>query len=253
MIEHLSYSSISQYLSCPAAWRYKYVLNLPMVVSPELAFGSAFHKTLQDYLTGKGTLIPLWMEAWNVQKESVTQWDMNTPEEFANTGVRILSDEHVLRNIYNMKAGKDEQGYCIEKKVDLHVPGVPIPIIGFIDFIDEQGIPCDIKTSGKSWAQDKAQGETQTLFYLAALNQAGNRAHGWRFKHYIFVKTKQPQVQVFEHEHKPGELFWLFQQIQQVWKGIMAEVFPCNSDGWKCSPKYCDFWRECRGKYEALP
>ena len=37
-------------------------------------------------------------------------------------------------------------------------------------------------------------------------------------------------------------------QIQKVWKGIEAGVFPENPSTWKCNPRYCEYWPICRGK-----
>ena len=136
----------------------------------------------------------------------------------------------------------------IERKVELRVPGVPVPVIGYIGVILEDGTPADFKTSARSWTQDQANNSLQTLFYLAALNQAGFEVN-WRFKHFVFVKTKTPQVQVLEHSHKPGELFFLFETIKRVWEGISKEYFPLNPTTWRCSEKYCDFYANCRGRY----
>jgi hypothetical protein len=133
--------------------------------------------------------------------------------------------------------------------VELHVPGVPIPIIGYIDVVTADGVPGDFKTAARSWTQDQAQNELQSLFYLAALNQAGIATPGWMFRHYTIIKTKTPKFEAFEHCHKPGELMFLFDLIQRVWTGIERGVFALNPTGWKCSPSYCDFYSKCRGKY----
>jgi PD-(D/E)XK nuclease superfamily len=252
MIEHLSYSSISSYLMCGANWQFKYIQNIKTPTSPELVFGSAFHGTVEAYVGNnhQGVLTDLWRENWAKQIEGQNvDWGTDTPENFSNEGMRMLSHPEIIKGILAIKAQKGDQGAKIEQKVELHVPGVPIPIIGYIDIITEDRIPGDLKTSGKSWSPDKALFETQPLFYLAALNQAGIQKPGWRFKHYIFVKTKTPQFQVLEHTHNAGQLMWLFKMIKHVWDGIEAGIFPENPSSWKCSPNYCEYWPICRGKY----
>jgi hypothetical protein len=251
MIDHLSYSSISSYLYCGRSWAFKYLDQIKTPTSPELVFGSAFHGTIENYLTpGQKQSIPdLWMQNWNKQIESqVVDFGTDTPETFCNEGIRILSHPAIQQGILSIKPGTDEAGVKIERKVELHVPGVPIPIVGYIDIITDDGTPCDFKTSKTSWTVDKALNETQPLFYLAALNQAGIPIPGWRFRHFIFVKTKTPQFQAIEHVHNPGQLFWLFEMIKRVWKAIESEHFPMNPTGWKCSPNYCEYWGLCRGK-----
>jgi hypothetical protein len=173
----------------------------------------------------------MWGGAW--EKALVGQdvfWGTDTPEQHYNEGIRLLSNPEVIKTINDIKPMVDSQGVRIERKVELRVPGVPIPIIGYIDVQLEDGTPADLKTSSKSWTDDKAADSLQSLFYLAALNQAGEKVN-WKFR------------------HKPSELFFLFELIQRVWQGIEREVFPINPTTWKCSDKYCDYYAQCRGKY----
>lgn len=251
-IQHLSYSSITSFLGCAAWWKFKYLDKLPTLATPELAFGSAIHQTIETYLkTTQGALGSIWQEKWaeESKKENIF-WDLSDkPEEFCNDGVRMLTHPAIVDGVQGIKALYSGEESQIEKKVELHVPGVPIPIIGYVDFTDKAGIPCDFKTSKASWNGEKAAGETQSLFYLAALNQMGSPTPEWKFRHYIFVKTKTPQFQVHEHQHNPTELFWLFGMIKNVWRSIEAEIYPENPTDWRCKPAGCEFWKNCRGKY----
>lgn len=250
MLDHLSYSSITTFLSCPAYWERKYILKEKTYSSPELVFGSALHGTLEEYLTTKGNLLETWDKNWkdtlaDTERGEVV-WGADTPEEHYNEGVRMLNHPAIQAGIEAIHA--QYEGGEIEQKVELRVPGVPVPIVGYIDVILRDGIPADFKTSSRSWNQERAQSELQSLFYLAALNQAGEIIPGWKFKHFIFVKTKTPQFQMLEHSHNPKEIFWMFHMIQQVWNAIQAGVFFTNPGGWRCGPAYCDFWTRCRGK-----
>lgn len=251
MLDHLSYSSISAYLDCPENWRRKYIAKEPTMSSPALAFGSAFHGTLEQAVTIENPdILSIWGQEWNkaLEKQEIF-WGADTPEDIFNDGVRMFSNADLLAEVAKIKPGIDEQGPKIERRVELRVPGVPIPIIGYIDIILTDGTPADFKTSARSWSDDKAQDSLQSLFYLAAMNQMSIPVN-WKFAHIVFVKTKTPKVQILEHSHKPGELFFLFELIKRVWEGIEKEVFPLNPTTWKCNPKYCDYFSECRGKYQ---
>ncbi len=250
-INHLSYSSITAYLDCPENWRRKYIAKEPTQSSPALVFGSAFHNTLEKLVVDpKIDPLSMWGEAWGKALEGQSIfWGTDTPEEIFNDGIRMFSNKELLDEVRKIKPGYDEGGALIERKVELRVPGVPVPVIGYIDVILEDGTPADFKTSSRSWSDDKAQDSLQSLFYLAALNQAGVKIN-WKFQHIIFVKTKVPKVQVIEHSHKPGELFFLFEIVTRVWEGITRNVYPINPTTWKCTPKYCDFYANCRGKYD---
>lgn len=249
MMDHLSYSSISAYLTCGQNWRYRYVDKLPALTSTNLIFGSAVHAAVEAYVQMGGDITDLWHAAWvdqMAENEGRVDWGVETPEELFNQGVRMLTSSSTLAVLDTLHPlGHD----WIERKVELRVPGVPVPVVGYIDIVTDDGVPGDFKTSARSWTQDKANGEMQPLFYLAALNQAGyERNPDWRFRHYVLVKTKEPKVQIIEHSHKPAEALWLFEMIKSVWDAISAGVYPLNPTGWKCSPQYCEYWSRCRGR-----
>lgn len=249
MIDHLSYSSISMYLDCPEAWRRKYIAQEPTRKSSALAFGSAFHGTIERLIQNISPVNEVWKEEFNKAFGDDIALDSDeTREQHYNEGIRLLSNPDVQQTITNIRPKCDDAGTMIERKVELCVPGVPIPVIGYIDIILDDGTPADFKTSARSWTQDQANNSLQTLFYIAALNQAGFEVN-WRFKHFIFVKTKTPQAQTLEHSHKPGELFFLFELIRRVWQGIKGEYYPLNPTTWRCGEKYCDFYANCRGRY----
>lgn len=247
MVEHLSYSSITSYLACGQAWKYKYVDGIKSPTSPALVFGSAFHGTIEHWVSKpESDLLAVWMTEWQKQLELQTiDWGDTSAEAAANDGLRMLSDPDLVAGL---KAAFAKGVAEIETRVELAVPGVPVPVIGYIDVIGKDGVPGDFKTSKTSWNANKAINEMQPIFYLAALNQAGRTVPDGRFRHYVFVKTKKPQFQMIEHVHGPAELFWLFKMIKSVWDGINAGVYPCNPTGWKCAPEYCDYWGMCRGK-----
>lgn len=244
-LDHLSYSSIAAYLACPEAWRRKYIAKEPTVSTPALVFGSAMHATVEQFVQTGGDVLSIWGEKWTgqVEKETNVLWGMESSEQHYNEGVRMLSDPDILSGISTIKAKE------IERKVELRVPGVKPVVIGYIDIISTDGIPGDFKTSAKSWSNGRAADELQPLFYLAALNQAGMNVKDGRFKHYVFVKTKKPKFEVYDNTHNMKEIFFLFELIKRVWEAIEKESFPLNPTGWKCSPAYCDFWAQCRGKY----
>ncbi len=248
-LTHLSYSSVSTYLMCGRAWAFRYIEQIPTPTAPELVFGSAIHKAVEQHIVTKQPLLDLWSECWATQcaGEAEIAWGASTPEEFCNDGIRLLSNAKVQKALADI-AGMCAETPVTERRIEMHVPGVPIPIIGYIDLMDRNGIPGDLKTSARSWTADRAQSELQSLFYLAALNQLGETVPSWTFRHYILVKTKTPQIQVFEHFHSLGEMFWMIELIQRAWRGIEQEIYLMNPSGWKCSPRYCEFWHLCRGR-----
>jgi len=253
---HLSCSSVKTYQLCPRSWRFHYLDKVQTPTSPALIFGSAFHNTIEEHVktafaTGRVPVVDRWSRHWQAQLERNADrginWGRDKPEEMNNLGIRMFSDPDTIALVDSLKPLTDG-GVHIEDRVSLTVPGVPIPIIGYIDMIEADGIPCDFKTSARSWSQKQAGSEMQPVFYLAALNQAGYSGNpDLAFRHYVFVKTKTPKCQIWETTRTVSDLFWLFGLIREVWHGIEAGVFPPNPGTWKCSPRFCEFWNLCRG------
>jgi len=251
-LNHLSYSSVSTYQLCARSWRLRYIDKVPTLPSPSLVFGSAFHATVEHALHHQHQKMPIdlseaWKEQWGAACQQPVAWDGDLPEQFEGDGLRMLAHPAAQELIARLSPLTEDGSPAIEKRVELRVPGVAIPVIGFIDLIADDGVPVDLKTANRAWSQDQAERETQPLFYLAALNQAGYKID-YRFRHVVFVKTQAPQVQTFESQHHPASLFWLYSAIQAVWRGIEHEVFVPNPTSWKCTPRFCDFWKVCRGK-----
>ncbi len=254
-LDHLSYSSISSYLLCPRAWRYHYIDKIKTPRSTSLVFGSAFHDAIESYLEDKSKrpLLDWWGIRWHAESsDGDIDWGNETSETLQNQGVRMLSDPAIVAQIEAIEPMRNSDGApWIEANVSLRVPGVPVPIIGYIDLITADGIPCDFKTASRSWTQEQAEGETQPLFYLAAMNQCGLVPPGAQsliFRHYVFTKAKTPKLEVFETQRRVSDLFWLFDMIGEVWRGIEAGVYPPNPGTWKCSQRYCEHWAICRGR-----
>lgn len=256
-ITYLSYSSINLFLTCGEAWRRKYIAKEPQSSTPALVFGSALHNTIENYIAMRYGEMPiendlqtLWHGNWNaaVEREPNCEWGADTPAQHFNEGLRLLANPELRQMVDRLTPLRDDNGLFMERKIELRVPGVPVPIIGYIDIVTNDGVPGDFKTSAQMWSADKAKAELQPLVYLAALNQMGRNVPGLRFRHFVMTKTKQPKVQVIETQHTWDSIFWFYGLVQQVWRAIESETFVVNPHAWLCGPKYCNAWSKCRGK-----
>jgi len=252
-IDHLSYSSLSQYLLCSHAWKLRYIDKVPTPTAPALVFGSAFHKTLEAHLKTGEQLTSLWPQMWltQLEREQNIDWSNEHAPELDATGERMMMAGDVQELVAEIAANFDGEPTNLERYVELAVPGVPVPIIGYIDIVTRDGVPGDFKTSSRMWTQTQAEAEIQPLFYLAALNQAGISVPDLRFRHYIFTKGRHPAAKAFETTHTASQLVWLFELIKSAWQAIEAGVYPMSGVGsWKCAPRYCEYYTHCRGRYD---
>ena len=256
-LSHLSYSSLSVYQSCARSWKFKYQDKAPSPPTPALAFGSAWHNTIESVIRSmalreSADLEHIWHEEFGKAIETVPteKFDTgDTAESLRREGLALITSPDVIRAVGAIRPLMVDGQPVIEKKIELRVPGVPLPIVGYIDCLDENGVVIDFKTAERAWAPDRAGSEIQPLVYLAALAQEGFKLNPERRAvHIVFPKSGKVRVQQFEHTHTPAELFWLFGMIRECWRGIEAGVFVPNPGSWKCSPKYCDYFGMCRGK-----
>jgi len=256
-VERLSYSSINLFQQCPRAWEYRYIKKPDTLTSCALPFGSAFHDAIETYLGAKteepDNVKPpaeLWSHCWQeqIERNGVDRIDWDKPQEYyTQLGQKMLSAPDVVKTIDSIDILVENDIPAVEKRVTFNVPGVPVEILGFIDGIETDGIPFDLKTASRAWTKDKAHKELQVNFYLLALNQNGYIVPDWKFRYYVFTKsTKSPKAQMLETTRTVGELMWTMELIREVWEAIQSGVFPRNPTGWKCNPKYCEFSHLCK-------
>lgn len=256
-IAYLSYSSISLYLDCSEAWKRKYIDKVPSPPTPTLLLGSAIHDTIENAVrfrvegSGERALTEMFAEAWQARVDGAPdcEWAADTPETVQDDGLRIVQGREFASMVRRLTPARDDAGLWIERKVELQVPGVPVPIIGYIDMVTVDGVINDFKTAARMWDANRAKEEIQPLVYLAALNQMGMTVPKNTFRHWVITKGKTPKVVEFENNHTWDSIFWMFEMVRRVWRGIEHEVFvPNPNTAWRCSPKWCPHWSTCRGK-----
>lgn len=249
MIKHLSYSSIDTYQLCPRAWWHRYIQRLDRPAAPALVFGTAFHSVVQQAVVAGDAPAAYWHDHWNEAKDRYSEIDFSSDSEadLLETGDRMLSDPEILDSIAQTTVMTGLDGApLIETRFEMHVPEVPVPVIGFIDIIEADGVPCDLKTANKPWRKDRADSALQATIYLAALEELGYDLNPERrFRYRVFTKQAKPQAQTLETSRDDADLAGMRRQVVEVWRGIEAGSFWENTRTWKCNPKWCDAWTVC--------
>jgi len=244
MIDHLSFSSISKYLKCHRQWKHKYIDGWEEKTGDALLFGSAWHEMIKiemDKELSNGS--SPWVQAFNNQLEKIDahgDWFI----DLDILGQKMLSVESIQETIKSLKPMPES----VEKKIELHIPGVEIPIIGYIDMIEDGTmIPIDFKTAARKWAVNRADTELQATFYIAALEQAGLIELPHTFRYIIFTKTSKPTVQILDTVRTAADIFELHEMVNDVWSAIKLEAFgKCDPGMWWCSQKWCSFYDRCK-------
>lgn len=246
MIDHLSYSSISSYLQCARHWRYRYIDRQPSPSSDALLFGSAWHKMISLVASGQGHLGKSTLgslNAWHTVMATMKELQDNPiADGVQELGERLLAAPEIVNAIGRLDP------VHLDYEIELHVPGLPVPVTGFIDMIAADGLIYDFKTAGKKWTQDQADASLQPTVYLAALQQSGLVSLPAPFRYMIFTKTKSPEVQIIDTVRTAADVLAFYELAREVWRAIEAGIYVPNGIGsWKCSQNYCEFWNLCEG------
>lgn len=236
-LKHLSYSSISLFQRCRREWLLRYKYNISSPLTDALPFGTAIHRAIQGGLVSGGiddataenfpaTLRQAFAEAKFKSGDAAFN-------QLSAMGQAMLADKttQVILNGIKVSGGEN-----IERPVSFTVPGVPIPVIGYIDIIDDDGQLYDIKTSKYGWTDEQAIDELQPDFYLVAMDDAGDTRHAGMFNHVILIKSiDAPAGYIITTARALNYRERVYTIVQNTWNAIEAGDFqqsdnsPCNS------------------------
>ena len=249
---HLSASSINQYIDCSLAYRFSKIDQIkPEFTSDALVFGSAIHKVLEFFYNerqlGRKTslldLLNLFEKFWRMDAEGNTRIKFKPGNDFDS----MLMEGKSLLTIYYTSLPEDNfKVIGVEEAFELHIPGIPIPLIGSVDLIEECGesiIITDHKTSSKAYSADDIDNSFQLTLYGLAFKMNGYHDREILLKFDCLIKTKKPKFEQCYTVRSDIDEKKAINKIIAVWDGISKGVFIPNNTSWKCCG--CSFKQNC--------
>lgn len=244
-LTHLSYSSVTLWHSCPRAWYLKYGLGIFDPPSAAQIYGTAMHNTVQDALINHTHMIAAadnfgdnFLREMNKRRADLSERDIL---------YHIALGEETLRDPFSaelFKSIKISRASQVEQKVEFMVPNVPIPVLGYIDIVDDNGAIYDIKTSRSDWSQERADSGTQVDFYLTAMDSLKDNRHDGKFTYIIMTKIR-PAV-YFLDTARDNYQEKVYSLVQEMWEHVSTEIEPERDDylGERC--EHCWSVETCR-------
>lgn len=212
MSKTVSFSQFSTYLQCPHKWRLDYIENRRAYIpSIHTCFGTAFHNTVQTYLTimfnesvKKANEIDLSQmlkeQMFNEYKNNQTRLNehFSSPEELAEfhrDGVAILNFFQKKRTTYFSTKKQSLVGIEVPLEVEIR-PGVVFK--AFLDVVikDEKTGKIrilDFKTSTRGWTdkEKKNMGKTsQLILYKSYYSKIFNVSEDMIDVEFLIVRRK---------------------------------------------------------------
>jgi putative RecB family exonuclease len=250
---HWSYSSISQFLSCPLRFYFQRILRLPQpTVSSGLLLGAAVHHALARYHRGLqlGTPVPKehlhravdegWRQRDNQAK--VIFKDGDSREDSIALGIALVEmylqepppenilrvEEEIIAPIHN------SQGEYLETPL--------VAIADLITCVDDGLKVHEFKTSGRAYSEMEADTSHQPTCYVNAVQEVfGEPA---RVEYTVLIKTKTPKVQRLEAVRHDEDLGRLGDIVQTIERAVEAGIFYPVESPMNCAT--CPYRQPCR-------
>ena len=251
--DHLSWSALTCYRTCPLKYYFRYVARLPeQTTSASLLFGGAIHRALASYFTaclqgpslpGLDRLLEEYQIHWIGQAPSSKPWDGNDSQAaLLSTAKRMLAA--FLASPLARPCG---QILAVEERLSGRLLKDAPPLVGVVDLLlitAGELILIDWKTSRARWSElQLAEAEEQLLLYgqLACELVPGKRI---RLQPVVLTKTKAPVVEsyplAFDRRRLQRTITWM----GAIWRAIEDEHFYPTPSALACSG--CSFRENCQ-------
>lgn len=217
-IDHLSASSLQMLEVCPRQWQQRYLKGRIEAPGAARVLGQANHRA-----HGFNWNVKI-MSGADVPTSSIVEFfhDQAWPDTLAEYGgsgeikwddtpdaARLLGEKMVT--VYHEQVSPRLLPDRIEKEFTLDMPGVPVPVVGYIDLTQKQNLPIvDLKTSKNRVSKIKGQWRLQGMIYQLA----EKRPVDW----HVVTKAKQPAAVTPLEE--PG----LMQPLNWLQLGAMVKL-----------------------------
>lgn len=171
-LEHLSYSQIDTFKTCPLKYKYRYVLKVPAEPHHALSFGQSLHHTLRHFhqLELQGSQ-PTLADLLKLYRRHFRPEGYDSP---AHKQARFRSGRQALRRYFAVYRQILGQPLELETSFRLRVAGVPL--IGTIDRIDQTATGLEIidYKTGSSQTKKQVDIDEQLTIYALGAKQALN-------------------------------------------------------------------------------
>jgi hypothetical protein len=226
-IKHLSYSQLRLYQECPFKYYLKYIQGAGEAGTRiEFVLGTAFHKGMQemykyrDFEKGKVAF-----------RDDVRHLGENREVD------NLVTNMSLYHTMYFDNYIDDFIGS--EVKFEMHIPGIEVPVIGYIDNLLKRGF-IDYKTTSSFKAKeayDIKQFATYAMWFLTKFRAmpAISEAH-------VFNKLKagEDAINIVSERITHDMVNMLMAEYVQMWRDIKAERWTPNLSAWSANDQYYD-------------
>jgi hypothetical protein len=275
-LRHLSSSSYSLWVSCPEAWRRRYIKGEKPPTTGSMFLGSrvddalsAYHRQILEHSDqlALDQLLDLYREQWHSELDTAREkhgidWHEDLPERLAFELGRQAIELAMAELIPHLGDPVD-----VQRRLEFTLaPGLDWTVLCYLDLETLKAQPggepipaiVDFKVKGSPIGQDQADSDPQAGLYLAGRWLEGRPARGLLFAQIAKPgkRRKQMSASLTGTTRTAGQLRGVLARLALAASQIAAAYERYGPDhpwgfadptSWKCSPRYCHAWRSCPG------
>ena len=242
---YLSASQVNSYLRCAKAYEWRYIKGAISPPPARMIEGRAMHRGLEaGHREQKRTskvppldiFLDAWRDGWKDMSREIVDWEGETAHTVETRDRTFLVDYRTTRVPKLRPVAVEQRFYTMIGK---------IPVLGFIDLIDDEKegktiVDSKIVSRVKSAAETNSDGQLTLYARVAAVERV-------RFDCFVKLKTK-PAIKTVESTRTAADYMWIERVFDDVAKAISAGIFPpTDPANWACSEKWCGYYDRCRG------
>ena len=246
-MNHISPSSLSDWLTCNFKWFAKYILGISKTNEHAL-LGSAIDKYVCSNVISET----------GCTAEQVWEWLTN---ELKKINFNPISMELLFENIIDL-CNKEvipllKEKKVIETQIKFNAYLKDIRLYGIIDFLFQDLSLGDLKTSSKTWYDGQELSEIQPKAYAQYIFEKYDDIDSVEFTFFVIVKNKTPKLDIRKVTitRKQSQDFYQFlaNQVGNITTSLQKYIetydkkqFAYNNRHFLCSKKYCPAWKLCQ-------
>jgi hypothetical protein len=246
---------------CPARAQLKRLQDELTRPAEALVFGSLVHAMIEEKLLDSpvedrhGMLARIW-------EEDTDGSDLGAFVILSRQDQLIAEAEEAfgqwLRQVLPFlpsSEGLVERRMC--SQIGVHpVDNEAVTMCGTPDVVyPDEHLIVDWKTAGRGWDKQKMESQVQPLAYNVLVYDNVDSSQTYDFVYYVYNRQKGNWK---KHDYGKPSLVAIDAFVEQAFgMAVLLYSEPVytpagqgrTSRGWHCSPKYCDVWGDCTGRY----
>ncbi|MDE2817887.1 MAG: PD-(D/E)XK nuclease family protein [Chloroflexota bacterium] len=170
-LRRLSPSSTRAYERCPQMYHLRYNERVRVPSTAAQLLGSAVHTVIEMFYKEKRDGKALDVEAAFDVLDDALDATLHELDEEGRAEVEELRElGYDLVEYYLDEVAPHIRPHLIEERFSFNVPGVDVPMVGYVDLVDQDGTVIDHKTAASPFPADYLAHDIQLLTYSLGYN-----------------------------------------------------------------------------------